>query len=114
MILNADVPAELERIIYKCLEKNRESRYQHASEIRADLQALLRDLDAVNSRGSVQSPARTSDSKTVAGILFAVAVVCGAGYFYFDRAPRPMRKIPLVVAEFKSNPGRSGFCRKLA
>jgi WD40 repeat protein len=38
--INADVPAELERIINKCLEKDRESRYQHASEIRADLQKL--------------------------------------------------------------------------
>jgi Tol biopolymer transport system component/predicted Ser/Thr protein kinase len=38
--LNPDVSAELERILNKCLEKDRESRYQHASEIRADLQKL--------------------------------------------------------------------------
>jgi serine/threonine protein kinase len=38
--LNSDVPAELERIINKCLDKDCESRYQHASEIRADLQKL--------------------------------------------------------------------------
>jgi Tol biopolymer transport system component/predicted Ser/Thr protein kinase len=38
--LNPDVPAELDRIINKCLVKNRESRYQRASEIRADLQKL--------------------------------------------------------------------------
>src|SRR6185369_10732182 len=85
--LNADVPGELERIIGKCLEKDRELRYQHASEIRADFQSLRRGLEGVNSRPGVQSPARTRRSKTVAGISFAVAAVCGAGFFYFDRAP---------------------------
>jgi serine/threonine protein kinase len=41
--LNHDVPAEMERIINKALEKDRNLRYQHASEIRGDLMRLQRD-----------------------------------------------------------------------
>jgi eukaryotic-like serine/threonine-protein kinase len=44
--LNPDLPPDLERIINKCLEKDRNLRYQHASDIRADLQRLKRDTDS--------------------------------------------------------------------
>src|SRR5437773_11190477 len=43
--LNPDLPAELERIVSKCLEKDRNLRYQHAADIRTDLQRLKRDTD---------------------------------------------------------------------
>jgi serine/threonine protein kinase/Flp pilus assembly protein TadD len=44
--LNPDIPPKLEDIINKALEKNRELRYQHASDIRTDLQRLKRDTES--------------------------------------------------------------------
>jgi Tol biopolymer transport system component len=44
--INPDIPAKLEEIINKCLEKDRDLRYQHVSDIRTDLKRLTRDSQA--------------------------------------------------------------------
>jgi len=57
--LNPDLPAKLEDVINKLLEKDRNLRYQHAADIRADLQRLKRDTDSGRAvaAGSSSTPA---------------------------------------------------------
>jgi eukaryotic-like serine/threonine-protein kinase len=70
--LNSNVPAELDRIISKALEKDPKLRYQHASDLRADLQRLKRDTDS--SRSAVFPATATPDATGVSASAPSVVV----------------------------------------
>ena len=110
--INPDTPSQLEEIISKCLEKNQNLRYQHASEIRADLQRLKRDTELG------EAPARANAKATRRfGRLWKVFVPAAvgvlalfvAGYFYFHRAPKLTEKDTIVLADFSNTTGDPVF-----
>jgi eukaryotic-like serine/threonine-protein kinase len=84
--LNPDLPAELERIISKSLEKDRSLRYQHASEIRTDLQRLKRDTES--GKAVSTGIARLSQRSLLigAGVLVFVMAAIAVTAVYFGRS----------------------------
>ena len=75
--LNNEVPAELERIIGKALEKDPRLRYQHAAEMRADFQRLKRDTDSGRSAVFSAEPERRESTTAVAGLAAGGSSVSG-------------------------------------
>jgi len=107
--LNPDLPLDLERIIDKCLEKDRDLRYQHASEIRADLQRLKRDTESARITTAPYAARVSKRWKVFASTAAAVLVFVGATYFYFRRPPKPTEKRTIVLADFANKTGDSAF-----
>jgi serine/threonine protein kinase len=93
--LNPDLPAELERIVTKCLEKDRNLRYQHASDVRTDLQRLKRDTDSARMSGrlaeSTSAPLKWQRRWGMA--LGIAAIVAAAVFAYQVTRPLPPPKI---------------------
>jgi serine/threonine protein kinase/tetratricopeptide (TPR) repeat protein len=111
--LNPDVPANLERIIDKCLEKDRDLRYQHASDIRTDLQRLKRDtsstLVAVRDEPGLARGISWRWKVIVACTVAVVTSLVVGGYFFVRRPTTLTDKDTIVLADFKNTTGDPVF-----
>jgi serine/threonine protein kinase len=113
--LNPDLPVELERVITKCLEKDRNLRYQHASDIRTDLQRLKRDTESARVKidsaesGHVQTAVSNRPSRAKLGYIMAAslsAVLIAAGLYYRSHQTKPLtEKDTIVLADFDNKTG---------
>src|SRR5258708_6245542 len=88
--LNPDVPLKLEEIIGKALEKDRDVRYQHASEIKADLKRLKRDTESGKIARVGAPMLHWSRRTTLVGAIAIVSVVVliAVATFYFGSGRR--------------------------
>jgi eukaryotic-like serine/threonine-protein kinase len=92
--LNPDLPGELERSIHKCLEKDRELRYQSAADLRTDLKRLKRDTSTgkMQTAAAITKPGlRSSPRAWIAGVGVAVLVI--AALLTWLRPPPPVPRI---------------------
>jgi serine/threonine protein kinase len=119
--LNPDLPVELERIINHALEKDRNLRYQHASDIRAELERLKRDTEtgrllaasswsvpAVRESGT-HAAKRNLWKVALPSIVVAAALIAGGLYYRSHRAKLLTDKDTLVLAEFANKTGDPVF-----
>ena len=119
--LNPDLPLELERIVNRALEKDRNLRYQHASDMRAELERLRRDTETgrVPAASSGPLPA-VLESETqarkknlwkiaVPSVVVAIALIAGGLYYRAHRTKPLTDKDTVVLADFANSTGDPVF-----
>jgi serine/threonine protein kinase/Tfp pilus assembly protein PilF len=97
--LRPDLPAKLEDIIDKALEKDRDVRYQVASELRGDLKRLKRDTDSSRPAAAEAAPAPLPAlQRSRRGWMLALAVVALAGVAvaYFAMLAKPIDSLAVM------------------
>jgi Tfp pilus assembly protein PilF/predicted Ser/Thr protein kinase len=114
---NSQLPPQLDGIILKALEKDRSLRYQHASEMRADLQRLKRDKETgrvAASSGTVTvaeapSAGRGKLWKVAVPLLTVVLFVAGGLYYRSHQSKRLTEKDTIVLTDFANSTGDAVF-----
>jgi tetratricopeptide (TPR) repeat protein len=108
--INPDTPPKLEEIINKCLEKDRNLRYQHASDIRTDVHRLKRDTESAGVTGSAHVATGIGRRwKVIAPVALAALALSVGSYFYFHRTPKLTDKDTIILADFTNTTGDPVF-----
>jgi eukaryotic-like serine/threonine-protein kinase len=112
--LNPDLPAKLEEVVNKALEKYRKLRYQSAAEIRTDLQRLKRDSgsgrSAVTAGEAKSKPSRKSIRWAVTGVTILIFALAVGGWLFFSRKAHALTdKDTIVLADFTNTTGDAVF-----
>jgi len=114
--LNPGLPTELERIICKALEKNRELRYQSAAEIRTDLQRLKRETESGRTVTGTAEVVRTAARRShwprwvAMGATILIVALAAGGWLYSSRSAHALTdKDTIVLADFANSTGDAVF-----
>ena len=117
--LNPDVPPKLEETINKALEKDRDLRYQHASEMRTDLQRLKRDSESGRSPAASTSTvagdkipaARAAKLWRTALTVLLLALLVAGGLYYRSRQQSKLltERDTIVLTDFANSTGDAIF-----
>jgi eukaryotic-like serine/threonine-protein kinase len=104
--LNPDLPVELERIINRALDKDRDLRYQHASDMRAELQRLKRQTESTKIVATEASPDKTLKRHKLWVVLATcIAVIGAAGGAWYLRSSRAAQIDSIAVLPFTNGGG---------
>jgi serine/threonine protein kinase/tetratricopeptide (TPR) repeat protein len=107
--LRVEESPELERVISKCLETDPGLRYQHAADLRIDLERLQRGADSART-GLEQPPAKARARWTVVAAAAAVVLAAVVGYIFYPRPASALTdKDTIVLAEFTNTTGDPVF-----
>jgi eukaryotic-like serine/threonine-protein kinase len=107
--LRVETSPELERIVSKCLETDPALRYQHAADLRTDLERLRRGSDSALTDRE-QPPATPRARWTVVAAGAAAIALAAVGYFFYPRPALALTdKDTIVLAEFTNTTGDPVF-----